>query len=150
VTLPSATTFHVPLRLDVGCGLHNGGLGVVVPRPKRPPDPRRVLRAALDLPATARAGATLDYVVTLTNPTARSVSLRHCPGYVEAVAAPPSTKLNFGLDCRRVPVMSPGQSVRFEMRLPVAGSTAPGRAPVVWSMTAFPGPSARGWVRIVR
>ena len=98
-----------------------------------PPKPGSVdsLRVTVSLPPTARAGATLRYLVTLANPTDTAVRLDPCPSYTEAVA---SVHRNlhpaFFLNCDTVRLIAPGRRVRYEMRLrlpavaPVRSSSA--------------------------
>jgi len=139
VTLPSATSFTIPLKLDVECGLRTGGLGVQLPPPTDRPDPRSQLVASIDAPLTVRAGTTLTYVVTLTNPTAATISLRHCPGYAEWLGAGvvELAKNAFGLDCSTVRAIEPGQSVRYEMQLAVpADASWPDPVQLSWALEA--------------
>ena len=136
VTLPSATAITAHMPLNVVCGLHNGGLGVLQPPTRYPPDPRRVLEAGLSVPANVHAGKTLDYVVTLTNPTARAVSLRHCPGYVESGTFADATPIKavFGLNCTSVGSIAAGKSVRFQMRLHIPADAPAGLLNLSWQL----------------
>jgi hypothetical protein len=112
-----------------------------------PPKPGSIdtLRVIVSLPATARAGTTLRYLVTLTNPTDTSVRLDPCPSYTEAVAASIPRLLHpaFFLTCDAVGSIAPGGRVRYEMRLRLP-TMPPGRAKFNWHLNvpSEPGSSA--------
>jgi hypothetical protein len=152
VTLPSGSTLTLAARLDVECGLRNGGLGVSVAQPRQPPDPRRVLLATLSAPESVRAGTMLRYVVTLTNPTATVVSLRHCPGYLQEASFADGSreKEPLGLNCATVHAVGPGESVRYEMRLAVPSTTTAGVVDVDWHLIVLSGPPpAQATIRVL-
>jgi len=93
------------------------------------------LRVSLHLPPSARSGATLRYLVTLTNPTRTPVRLDPCPSYTQAIYAAsipskrhprkgvPSRQVArsaaFYLNCDAVHAISPGQQVTYQMRFAV-------------------------------
>jgi hypothetical protein len=144
VTLPSATTLSLPLKLDVECGLYTGGLGIRVPPPTTPPDPRATLQPSITSPKHAKPGATFTYVVTLSNPTDSAISLGHCPGYVEWMGSGDLelAKESLALDCATVRSIAPGQSVRYQMRMAIAGDATPGVLELTWSLEAGLAPEA--------
>lgn len=78
----------------------------------------RSLRASIEAPSEVTVGTVLTYVVTLTNVSDDTVVLHPCPGYLQALG-PTKSGGSFGLNCTEVPTMGAGQSVRFEMQLPV-------------------------------
>lgn len=130
VTLPSGTSLTVPATIDVQCGLKIGGLGVNQPPPEIPVDPRSYLRPTIEAPAKATAGQVLSFVVTLTNPTDSTISLSHCPGYVETLGP---GKEEHALNCSGgIRSIAPGQSVRYEMRISVRADEPPGPHPLTW------------------
>jgi hypothetical protein len=136
VTLPSATSFVVPKKLDVLCGLRTGGLGVDRPAARQPADPRANLGVEVGVSRDAIAGQAFTYVVTLFNPTASAISLSHCPGYTEWIseADAQEAKASFGLNCSGVEDIAPGQQVRYEMRLDIPADVEPGAADLHWAM----------------
>jgi hypothetical protein len=138
VTLPSGSSFSVPLQLDVECGLHTGGLGIRVPPPRTPPDPRGKLQPSITSPKQAQPGRSFDYVVTLTNPTEQTISLEHCPGYVEWLGTDDHgvAKESLGLNCSTVRHIAPGQAVRYQMRLDVPADATPGVLELDWTLAA--------------
>ncbi len=106
--------------------------------------PLAVLRATAEqVPATAVAGGSVDWVVRLTNPTAQDVPLDPCPGYLQqrfvqsaGDAAGVNASEAYRLDCRPVPVVPAGGSVAFRMRAAVPPDP-PGPAYVVsWRLLA--------------
>jgi len=131
VTLPSGTSFTVPMELDAECGLKTGGLGINVAEPHPPVDPRTFLEPIVEAPRTATPGSSLDYVVTLTNPTDSAISLSHCPGYVETLG--PSKEV-LGLDCSGVHSIGAGASVRYEMRIDAPTEVATGPLQLTWTL----------------
>jgi hypothetical protein len=151
VTLPSATTFSLPLNLDVECGLHTGGLGIRVPPPTTPPDPRTKLQPSITSPKHAMPGRMFTYVTTLTNPTDRAISLDHCPGYVEWMGSGDLevAKESLGLNCATVRSIAPGQSVRYQMRMAIAGDATPGVLELTWTLEAGLAPEASATVVIL-
>jgi uncharacterized protein DUF4232 len=153
ITLPGGGT--VPLVLpraegfDVTCGLHvTRFFDPSYPEPE-PVYPLAVLKVTLELPATVQAGATLSYIVDLTDPTAKHVSLDPCPGYVQALRQAPSTKATHALNCTPVGMIGPHQTVRFAMRLAIPADAAAGSVAVYWSVVPG-GPTGAGTVVITR
>lgn len=115
-----------------------------------PVSPLEKLTVAVTVPATARAGDLLTYVVTLTNPAAQPISLTPCPGYLEFGRAGGSVlfKEEYALNCAPVPVIPAGRSLRFQMKAQVPASAPPG--PLTLSWTFLPnGETASGGVRVV-
>ena len=143
ITLPSGTTLTTPVSLDVECGLKTGGLGVEQPEPTEPVDPRSDLQPTIDAPDTVTAGQALTYVVTLTNPTGTTISLSHCPGYVEWMGTDSAgaAKESLGLNCSTVDEIVAGASVRYEMRLGVPPDAA-GPMTLRWMLEAAGAPQA--------
>jgi hypothetical protein len=89
-----------------------------------PPSPGSLdtLRVAASLPSSARAGATLRYLITITNPTDTAVRLEPCPSYTEWFYLPAKPidhhrSPAYHLNCDWVRLIAPGRRVRYEMRL---------------------------------
>lgn len=76
------------------------------------------LRASIEAPPEVTVGSVLTYVVTLKNVSDTAVVLGPCPGYLQALG-PTKSGGSFGLNCTEAPAIEAGQSVRFEMQLPV-------------------------------
>jgi hypothetical protein len=140
---PDQTTLPTPLYRQLRIGLPGGG-GVDVPddglitsagvwitafgvpalqQPPPPDPPASPLVASIDTPATVRPGETLDYAVTLTNPTDAAYSLEPCPAYTEFVGSGTQTWVatvdNYYLNCDTVHEIAARTSVTYEMRLAV-------------------------------
>jgi uncharacterized protein DUF4232 len=100
------------------------------------PLPTRLLGLVADItaPATVKAGATLDYTVSLTNMTAATITLDPCPGYQELLTAQKSYQLN----CL-VPTIAPHATVRYDMRIPVDASAPVGQEQILWSLVGRDG-----------
>lgn len=132
------------------------------------------LGARIDAPATALAGETLSYLVTLTNLTTGVLTLEPCPSYLEwlgghALPTPPppsnwpsfkiwSPVVRYGgvakeahlLNCEGAPSIPPAESVTFEMRLTVPAD-ALGPDTLRWEVIGRNGgPSASVSITIVR
>jgi hypothetical protein len=128
----------VPLQLDVTCGLgvtkfgSSQGPELVVPDIER-------LQVRAWFPPTARAGDPMAFVVLLTNPSSTPVSLAPCPGFrinfagpgIFGFAAP-----EFALNCDEVMSIAPGQTVAYDVSVPVPIRVA-GRATVSWSLVTI-------------
>jgi hypothetical protein len=86
-----------------------------------PPSPLAHLQIHVDAPAEVRAGETLRYTVTLTNPTPRDIPLSECPNYREMILfSPREAKGLFQLNCASLHgSIGAGTSVRFAMVLSV-------------------------------
>ncbi len=111
--------------------------GVALSEWYRPTPPPRanawdVLTAAIEAPASVRAGDTLDYVVVLTNQTGADVPLDPCPNYIEGLSAVKAAG-TYGLNCA-VPAISAGGGVRFAMRLAIPATAPPGTVTLTWSL----------------
>jgi hypothetical protein len=93
------------------------------------PAPSAALSAELRTPPTAVAGATLEYEVTLTNPTGAAVPLDPCPSYTESLG---TVTRAFILNCSAAPKIDPGASVTFAMRLDIPAGTPAGPVTLDW------------------
>ena len=112
------------------------------------------LHVALSLPRSARAGAALRYLVTLTNPTDTPVRLDPCPSYTEAFYLPspptdPHLSQALFLNCDTVRSIAPGQRVRYEMRLRLPAMPS-GLAKFGWHLNAPTEPGVGTTLTIAR
>jgi hypothetical protein len=89
-----------------------------------PPSPGSLdtLRVAVSLPSSAQAGATLRYLITITNPTDTAVRLEPCPSYTEWFYLPTEPIDHhrgpaYLLNCDAIRLIAPGHRVRYEMRM---------------------------------
>jgi Domain of unknown function (DUF4232) len=99
------------------------------------------LRVSVTLPASARAGTTLRYVVTLINPTLHTVRLA-CPSYTEAISTPELHRsLSYLLNCGTVHAIEPHQRIRYQMQLAIP-DTPPGWAKLAWHLNTPREPEA--------
>lgn len=149
-TLPS----HARLRrLCSGWDMSRFGL------PRRtaatiPPRPGSLgtLRVSIQAPSSARAGTTLRYLVTLSNPTGTPVRLAPCPSYTEAIydapARPNVRSASFFLNCDTVHTIPPGRRVRYHMRIAVPARPH-GPAKVGWHLNT-PGEPAGATMIAIR
>lgn len=134
------------------CGLSISDFGL--PRryaPPRPAAPGTVgtLVARPRLPTSVRAGSTLRFIVTLTNPTDEPVRLRPCPGYTEAVVT--STRVfrrSYALDCETVDSIPAHRAAPYAMELAVPEAAKPGIAKVAWNLNTPNGPFTAGVVGV--
>jgi len=110
--------------------------------PPAPPDPGDSLPFdfVVSLPPTARAGATLDYTVTLTNhsPYDKPINLAaDCPSFVQRLSMPsgrPTIEARSVLNCGPAGVLAGGASRTFEMRLDIPADAGQGSATLVWQL----------------
>lgn len=125
---------------DPKCGLHLTKFFV----PESPqPEPRtaaNTLRAAFETPDSVAAGAPLIYVVDLTNPTDRPITLSPCPAYLQSARTVPTpTKDIEALNCTAVGAIAAHDTIRFEMHLSIPRDTPAGPLKILWELT---GPGA--------
>lgn len=153
IRLPQGGTVAAPrVSISVFCGLSMSELGL----PRRYAEPHAAsgtagtLRARLHLPVRIRAGATLRFVVILSNPSKAEVALRRCPGYTEGIAvALLVSRHSYALNCGPIHAIPPHRSVRYAMRLVVPRRAKPGFAKVFWSLNTPTGPFAGAVVQVV-
>jgi hypothetical protein len=133
-------------RLTVGCHYDLTAFGTphrYLPEPTYPTDP---LVATNTMPQQVLAGTTIDYTVTLSNPTDKTVSLSPCPSYEEAVnvfgahAKVNGHDLTYQLNCAGHTSLAPGQALTFAMRIPAPNQ--PGEAK--WGWDIQPGSAPTG------
>jgi hypothetical protein len=162
VTLPTGGTIAVKVdntnsRLGLRCDFLVGQFHVQVPQPEPTPPPWSGLTASLDLPDSAQAGATLNYVVTLTNPTDDTITLQPRPGYIEAAystatqtvihdpSAPPdkqqpfrtpisAAKKTYALNCSAVTSIPAHGNIRYAMQLAIPADMPTETMTVHWGL----------------
>jgi hypothetical protein len=138
----------VPLSLNVICGLGVTMFGSTQAPMSRAPDVER-LKVRLSLPATARGGETMTFVVSLTNPSSSTVSLAPCPGYRVEFTGPGIVKFvdtSLALNCDTIRTIDAGQSVDYQIRATVPPEVS-GRARVSWGLVPLgEGASGEVWV----
>jgi Protein of unknown function (DUF4232) len=127
VTVPGSH-YQTP---SVGCGASASWFGTQhkqVPEPASPNDP---LVVTTSMPATVSASSLVDYTVTLTNPTAKAVSLTPCPSYEDNFNAYPDIvdKL-YRLNCDGHQQVAPHEALTFAMR--ITAPTRRGQARFGW------------------
>jgi hypothetical protein len=122
--------------------------GIVPPAPA--PATAGTLTATVAAPATIRAGTTLDYVVTLANPTGVTVPLSPCPGYTQGIYASRLVRRgSFALNCGTVHAIPSHQHVRYAMQLQVPNS--PARVGKLgWSLNDANGPFVGTILQVTR
>ena len=112
--------------------------------------PLGVLQATSEqVPATAPAGGSVDYLVRLTNPTAQDVPLDPCPGYLQerlVVSTGDATGFNtsqvYRLNCRPTSSVPAGSSVAFRMHAQVPADPPGPSYVLTWRLLA-PGLAAQ-------
>jgi uncharacterized protein DUF4232 len=132
--------------LDVLCGLFTGRFDGPHPATRYTSSPIAHATAALELPSTVRAGTMLDYVVHLTNPTSRTMTLDPCPAYTQGVGS--AGKEILALNCDVVRRWLPHQTVRYAMQIPVPATTPTGPAEVHWNSADVLSADATGTVEV--
>jgi len=151
-TLPQGGRFSgggVSIVVDCFLDMTPFGLPERLSQPQAKPWTPATLRANVRLPATSRAGATLRYVVTLTNPSSRTVLLTPCPAYTEGLANEGwAVQRSFALNCESVRAIPPHGSVAYDMKLDVPVEMSPATAKFGWQLNTPTGPFAGGVVRI--
>jgi hypothetical protein len=137
--LPQGGRVRTRISITVDCFLSMTAFGLPgrIAETKAHPGTPGMLKARIDLPRTVRAGATIFYTVTLSNPTDVAVSLRPCPSYTNGAAR------SFALNCDTVHAIPPHGHVAYAMRIRIPEKyTRAGVAKVVWSLNTPTGPYA--------
>ena len=140
------------ITITNGCYLDMSAFGLPErdEQPQATPGTAETLEAKARLPATARAGGTLRYVITLTNPNGVSVVFTPCPGYTQYIGNEGGGgQGSFALNCAAVKEIPPHGHIAYEMRLEVPSGLVSGPAKVAWRLNTTAGPSTAGVVRIV-
>jgi hypothetical protein len=137
------------------CGfLKMSQLGLPAPEPTAPtPEPGTpdTLTVSAVMPAEARAGTTLRFVVTLANPTAVAVRLMPCPRYNEGIYTISGRVSRwFWLNCEGMRSIAPHARVRYVMALPIPTDVPAGFAKFWWALGTPNKPLRGGGVTITR
>jgi len=129
--LPDGGQIALRTSLNATCGV-NLSVWFRSPPTGPQPDPFAALTVSIQAPASVKIGTTLDYLVTLTNPTASDIALHPCPNYSVFLQAPVKAGGYHQLNCA-VPAIPAYGSVRFAMRLTIP------------SYTTYSGPTKLSW-----
>jgi hypothetical protein len=138
-----AFTYRLP-QVPVAYACQGVGVGALAEPPvevQGPPEPP-VPDPAIIAPTKVKAGAQLQYVVTLTNPTKLPIDLRlHCPNYEEELFAdivhgspPLGGKHFYALNCKAAAELQPGKPRSFAMVLQVPADATPGNYTLIFNI----------------
>jgi hypothetical protein len=99
------------------------------------------LIGSLSTPDEAMRGSTLQYSVTLSNPTGNAISLASCPAYTQSLyadgkAVDSTLRLNCGAAGAQIPANA---SISFDMRAQVPADLATGAMKLSWKLQDGPG-----------
>jgi uncharacterized protein DUF4232 len=141
--------------LVMTCGfLEMSQLGLRAPEPTGPtpkPGTPDTLTVRVIMPAEARAGTTLRFVVTLANPTAVAVRLTPCPRYNEGIYTVSGRVSRWSwLNCEAVRSIAAHTRVRYAMGLPIPRDVPGGLAKFWWALGTPNEPLRGGGVTITR
>ena len=100
----------------------------------------------VSLPISVKAGRTLVYEVTLTNPLSRSMALSPCPAYIEHSST--GVKLEYRLDCATVHTIPAHSASIYQMKMMIPSSTPSGPMTVFWSVIGPRTASSRATVNV--
>jgi hypothetical protein len=139
-----------PYSIDLGCaapqqGMGSGTLGLNL-EPTTIVRPVDSLTVTLVLPATARAGAVLRYVVEVHNPGSVGVALDPCPNFLQALGGN-LVKEPHALNCPAAHPVPAFGSERFAMELVVPASAPSGATALSWQFVGL-GATATGVVTV--
>jgi hypothetical protein len=135
---------------DTECGLGVSEFGVPADVPVSPaPSP---LTATITAPSAARAGMTLSYQITLSNPTGKPFALSPCPSYAEYLGGVGGGNVTqyFYLNCAAALSIPANGSVTFQMELAVPASMQPmAGAKLDWQIQGGTGPAQASVLHVV-
>lgn len=138
-----ALTISTP-QLNVGCGgLEVSPFMLQTTPAVPPPGPLSGLTASTTLPSTVSPGSTLDYSITISNPTSSAVSLNACPAYSEQLGTVASASYELNCSPGEIPA---GSSMTFAMQLAVPANAPAGETKFLWFMNN--GPAAYGVIDV--
>lgn len=118
VGVPGGGSVHATAPFNAVCGVGVTTFGVPQPQPESTGS-YPGLGAKANVAATVVAGTTLSYTVTLTNSSAKTVSLNPCPVYTEGIYGRSAHLHSYRLNCSTVHSIAAGDSVTYAMRIPV-------------------------------
>jgi hypothetical protein len=149
VTIPGGGIVVLHDDFDVECGLFTGQFGVDQPQPEYTQSPIQGATAQIELPSAVDAGTTLQYVISVTNPTATDMVLAPCPSYQQDIGEAGTVPLEF--NCPAVHLLLAHQTQRFAMELAVPADFPTGPTYVYWNVAATTDPyiGARGSVDVI-
>jgi len=141
VTLPDQTSIELNEGVNAFCGLDVSSFHPLqVPQSSPPvssPGPLDALQVQMHAPATATAGVTLSYTVTVSNPTSADIALNPCPSWQALIDNPVSPdgiiQVSGKIDCATTPSVPAHGLITVQMRIDVP--TAPGTGKFVWWLT---------------
>lgn len=145
------------VTFDVACGLDESQLGVRAPTPDQlnaPPGTPQSLQATVNVVASTNSVTTLRYVVSLFNPTRRTVTWRTCPNYTESIITTPLTfpsqtlSRTYQLNCHAAFDVRPGRTETFVMEFPIGRVDRSSEAKFSWQLDTGFGPYAGRAVRV--
>ncbi|MCW2791507.1 MAG: hypothetical protein JWO76_605 [Nocardioides sp.] len=126
--------------------------------PAEPPSRWPEVRARLLLPPSVTPGETVDYVVVLRNDSDGRIDLRPCGGYQqEVMGLGPGLAAEtvdggtsaFRLSCDADPILMPGESRRYAMRVAVPPMLTGDEALFSWGFVDnMPDLEAQAWTRV--
>lgn len=132
---------------DAICGVSVSLFGVPADQPRGPtPSP---LTARITAGPAAWAGTDFGYLVTLTNPAARSFPLRPCPSYAEFLGGLTGSGAKksyvakyYYLNCRTAQAIPAYSSVTYQIKLPLPSGLSPGfYSKLDWQIQGGAGPA---------
>lgn len=125
-------------QLNIACGGTDVGSFVASsPAGGTTTGPLAVLVATLGLPSSVSPGSTLNYTVTLSNPSSTVVPLSPCPYYQEQLGN--ITGSEYQLNCAGVSSIPANGSVKFDMALAIPASAPIGSTKFGWFLNGGPG-----------
>jgi hypothetical protein len=148
VTIPGGGTVVLHDDFDLECGLFAGQFGVQQPQQAYTQSPIQGATVQIELPSAVDAGKTLNYVISLTNPTATDMVLAPCPSYQQELGQAGTIPLEF--NCPAVHLLLAHETRRFAMELAVPADFPTGPAEIYWNVAAATDPyiGARGSVDV--
>jgi hypothetical protein len=133
ITLPGGGTRTISgLNLTFPCGMAVTPFNMPKPSPTYARYWIQYLKPRVALPASVKAGGTLVYEITLTNPLSRPVALTPCPAYIEHSSS--DIKLEYRLNCTFVHSIPAHSFSIYQMKMAIPDTTPSGPMTVFWSV----------------
>jgi hypothetical protein len=131
--MPDGGQFALHDPVNITCGINVGEWYRALPAGTTA-EPFDGLKVSIQAPARVAAGTTLEYIVTLANPTGNDIVLDPCPDYSFTLTVPKKAGGFRQLNCA-VPVIPAHGSVRFAMQLAVPPDNGfTGSATLSWAL----------------
>ena len=116
-----------------------------------PPEPDYItVKVDLSAPQTVRHGATVSFLVTITNTSAKTYDMRPCADYDEILKGSKGVFATYQLNCEPAGSLAPGAKATFAMKANLPADLPQGRQYMTWYLKdgRLAAPGAGVWIDV--